>query len=91
MRDVSREEKKYILTVPGALSLRHALSQVLHLDPHNGPEGYIVRSVYFDTLYDTDFYQVRPAGDQAEARTLSAQAYAAPGPGNGHEPAGRTL
>lgn len=56
MRDVSREEKKYILTVPGALSLRHALSQVLHLDPHNGPEGYIVRSVYFDTLYDTDFY-----------------------------------
>ena len=36
--------------------MRHALSQVLHLDPHNGPEGYIVRSVYFDTLYDTDFY-----------------------------------
>lgn len=26
-------------------------------DPHNGVNGYIIRSLYFDTPYDTDFFE----------------------------------
>lgn len=26
-------------------------------DPHNGTHGYIIRSLYFDTPYDTDFFE----------------------------------
>ena len=31
------------------------LAQVMIEDPHNGAEGYCVRSLYFDTLRDTDY------------------------------------
>ena len=34
----------------------HELQQLLHEDPHNGIHGYTVRSLYFDTEYDTDFF-----------------------------------
>lgn len=29
----------------------------MHQDPHNGVNGYTVRSLYFDTLYDTDYFE----------------------------------
>lgn len=32
------------------------LQQLLHEDTHNGTRGYIVRSLYFDTEYDGDFF-----------------------------------
>ena len=50
MRDVLREEKKFLLNQAEALKLRNYLSNVVHTDAHNGPNGYPVRSLYFDSL-----------------------------------------
>lgn len=55
MRDVLREEKKFLLNLPEALSLRNHLLPVIHADKHNGADGYPVRSLYFDSLDDRDF------------------------------------
>ena len=30
------------------------LHQVMGEDPHNGLHGYMIRSLYFDTVYDED-------------------------------------
>lgn len=57
MRDVLREEKKYLISIEEALRTGHFLSQFLIEDPHNGIHGYMVRSLYFDTLYDRDFFE----------------------------------
>ncbi|MDR2354646.1 MAG: polyphosphate polymerase domain-containing protein [Clostridiales Family XIII bacterium] len=51
-----RIEKKYLFSTPIAYALRHRLEAVLREDAHNGPEGYIVRSLYFDTVSDADFF-----------------------------------
>lgn len=56
MRKVLREEKKYLITLENYISANHFLSQVLHPDDHNGIDGYIIRSLYFDTLENDDFY-----------------------------------
>lgn len=57
MRDVLREEKKFLLNQAEALSLRAYLATVLHPDKHNGADGYPVRSLYFDSLYNRDFQE----------------------------------
>ncbi len=57
MRDVLREEKKFLLDEAAALALRARLSPVVHADKHNGADGYAVRSLYFDTLDDRDFLE----------------------------------
>ena len=38
MRDVLREEKKFLLNQAEALKLRNYLSNVVHTDSHNGPK-----------------------------------------------------
>ena len=40
MRDVLREEKKFLLNQAEALKLRNYLSNVVHTDLHNGSDGY---------------------------------------------------
>ena len=57
MRDVLREEKKFLLNQAEALKLRNYLSNVVHTDSHNGPDGYQVRSLYFDSLSNRDFHE----------------------------------
>ena len=57
MRDVLREEKKFLLNQAEALKLRNYLSNVVHTDSHNGPDGYQVRSWYFDSLSNRDFQE----------------------------------
>ena len=57
MRDVLREEKKFLLNQAEALKLRNYLSNVVHTDLHNGPDGYQVRSLYFDSLSNRDFQE----------------------------------
>ena len=57
MRDVLREEKKFLLNQAEALKLRNYLSNVVHTDSHNGPNGYPVRSLYFDSLSNRDLWR----------------------------------
>ncbi len=54
MNKVYREEKKFLINVQDSVKLNHYLDQLLHQDPHNGTHGYMIRSLYFDNLYDGD-------------------------------------
>jgi len=55
MLDVSRRELKYLVSLADTSSLKKMLSGVMRGDAHNGANGYLVRSLYFDSLYDSDF------------------------------------
>ena len=55
--DILRTEQKYLLTIEEADRLISLLSAVMKPDKHNSKGGYLVRSLYFDTQYDKDFYE----------------------------------
>lgn len=55
MREVLRQERKYLLSYDQFRQKDRLFEQVLHPDPHNGLLGYAVRSLYFDTMQDRDF------------------------------------
>lgn len=55
MLDVSRRELKYLLTLSEAQDRMQKLSGIMEPDVHGGADGYLVRSLYFDTLFDSDF------------------------------------
>lgn len=55
MLEVNRRELKYALDPVTAAKLRSRLGRLMEPDPHNGPGGYRVRSLYFDTPEDSDF------------------------------------
>ncbi len=55
-KDISRKEKKYIISQTQSSNLYQLFSQVLHQDSHNSSnQGYMVRSLYFDTIDDIDY------------------------------------
>lgn len=55
MQEVLRQEKKFLLSLPQTYALGHRLSQVMTEDIHNQNGGYSIRSLYFDTLDNTDY------------------------------------
>ena len=55
MLDVSRKELKYIIPLREVYEIKQKLSSVMSQDAHGKGEGYRVRSLYFDTLFDNDF------------------------------------
>lgn len=57
MNKVLREEKKFLLSVDEFIALSHRVGQVMLNDQHNGTHGYIIRSLYFDTAYDGDYFE----------------------------------
>ena len=57
LNQVMRQEKKFLLSCWELYALRHRLDKVLHGDPHNGPTGYRVRSLYFDSIDDRDCFE----------------------------------
>lgn len=54
-RDVYRKELKYRLSMSSAAKAKICLTGLLPEDTHNGRDGYTVRSLYFDTLWNRDF------------------------------------
>ncbi len=54
--DVMRREQKYELSLAEMYSMTARLSKILTGDKHNYQGGYMVRSLYFDTVNDDDFY-----------------------------------
>lgn len=57
MNKVFREEKKFLISIDEFIRKSHMLSQVMLEDPHNGTHGYLIRSLYFDTVYDRDYFE----------------------------------
>ncbi len=56
MLDVSRKELKYLIGTDEVYFYKNKLREVMDEDPHNHDEGYTIRSLYFDTLSDDDYY-----------------------------------
>lgn len=57
MLKVSREEKKFLINLEEFRAKSHYLDGLLIPDEHNGADGYMIRSLYFDTVYDDDFFE----------------------------------
>lgn len=55
MLDVTRTEVKYEIEPLAMADMKRRLGIFMEPDPHNGEKGYLVRSLYFDTLNDADF------------------------------------
>lgn len=52
---VLRQEHKFRMNPIQVLTAAHTLASVLQADRNNGTNGYMVRSLYFDTLNNYDF------------------------------------
>lgn len=57
MNEVLRQEKKYVILVDEFLKHSYYFEKVMHQDSHNGTKGYMVRSLYFDTLDNKDYFE----------------------------------
>ena len=57
MNEVNRQEKKYLITLADMQQLAGRLDQVMLQDPHNGAGGYLIRSLYFDTIDNRDYQE----------------------------------
>lgn len=55
MNEVLRKEKKFIITLDEYYRIKNKLENVIKLDNNSNEEGYIVRSLYFDTINDSDY------------------------------------
>lgn len=55
LNEVYRQEKKYWMNLVNMGLLSGQLDRVMLQDAHNGARGYIIRSLYFDTLEDGDY------------------------------------
>lgn len=55
MLDVSRKELKYLVSQQEVYRLKEKLRAVMRADSHGDSQGYRVRSLYFDSLFDSDF------------------------------------
>ena len=57
MKAVTREEKKFLISLEEFRKKSHYLDGLMMQDEHNGTHGYVIRSLYFDTVYDDDFFE----------------------------------
>lgn len=57
MKEVLRTERKFLLNEIEVAQVKSRLEQVLHRDSHSGEQGYCVRSLYFDSFDDIDYYE----------------------------------
>lgn len=53
---VTRTEKKYSITRSQRNVLLHRLEAIMQADTNGGMGGYAVRSLYFDSIYDNDYF-----------------------------------
>ena len=53
---VMRTEKKYSITWAQQNVLLHRLSSIMKTDANSDIGGYLVRSLYFDSIYDDDYF-----------------------------------
>lgn len=56
MEEVFRKEYKYQILKSDFYRIKKHLEVLMKRDIHSGIDGYMVRSLYFDSIYDTDLY-----------------------------------
>lgn len=55
MNEVLRQEKKFLINQEKFYEYSRSLAKVMISDAHNSGDGYIIRSLYFDSLDDRDY------------------------------------
>ena len=55
IKKVFRQEKKFLISGEQYYRFSHQFAELFKEDSHNGIDGYMVRSLYFDTLGNKDF------------------------------------
>lgn len=55
MNEVLRQEKKFAITLADMYRYCGDLEKVMMQDKHNQGDGYLIRSLYFDTVYERDY------------------------------------
>lgn len=73
MGEVLRHEHKYFLQGVQAAQCEAYIRALLAADPHNGPDGYTVRSLYFDTHLERDYFE--KMGGYGQRQKLRLRAY----------------
>ncbi|WP_293982558.1 polyphosphate polymerase domain-containing protein [uncultured Clostridium sp.] len=63
MLDVLREEKKYKISLKSKGYVLGYISNILHGDAFNGTRPYLVRSLYFDSIGDEDYFNKQVGTD----------------------------
>ena len=70
MSIVTRGEKEFLISLEEFRNKSHYLDSLLIQDEHNAVDGYIIRSLYFDTVYDDDFFEKLEGVETAEQNSL---------------------
>ena len=73
--DIVRQERKYYLTLVQASRCESYFRWYLQPDRHNGPRGYLIRSLYFDTPDNQDYHD--KLNGYAQRRKIRLRTYSA--------------
>ncbi len=57
MNEVLRQEKKFLISIDQYYELSHRVGQVIKEDANNHGEGYVIRSLYFDSIDNRDYQE----------------------------------
>ena len=57
MNEVLRQEKKFLISLDQMYALSARLAKFMHMDSHGSSEGYIIRSLYFDSVDNRDYVE----------------------------------
>ena len=63
IKKVFRQERKFLISGEQYYRFSRQFAELFKEDSHNGKDGYMVRSLYFDTLGNKDFEE-KLAGKQ---------------------------
>lgn len=55
IKKVFRQERKFLISGEQYYRFSRQFAELFKEDSHNGKDGYMVRSLYFDTLGNKDF------------------------------------
>lgn len=78
MRKVLRQEHKYQLSWLEYKKMCSRLQLILQADANSGAEGYMVRTLYFDTPTDRDFYEKREGVEKRQKIRLRIYNFSQP-------------
>ncbi len=67
MNEVLRQEKKFLISLDEFYKYSHKFGQILKMDSNSKGDGYMIRSLYFDSLDDKD-YEEKEAGVELRSK-----------------------
>jgi VTC domain len=56
VNEVLRQEKKFLISLSQFYRYSHKFNKILEIDKNSQGEGYMIRSLYFDTIDDKDYH-----------------------------------